>query len=107
MRLDLIRDKSAFLRKIAALGSIGAFLVTIALSDAPRLHEHLHKALGPDHECAATIFASGKCEHSACDSPSAVPPSASPAIAFLPRELQSVALALEFSRLEHAPPPVS
>jgi hypothetical protein len=102
--LDFLRRETSPWHKVSALGIIGAFLFAFALSDAPRLHEYLHKALGPDHECAATIFASGKCEHSAGDSPSAVPHSAPPAIAFLPRQFQCTTPALEFSLLEHAPP---
>lgn len=65
MRPDLIGDESPPWRTIATLVSIAAFLVTIALSDAPRLHEQIHKALGSEHECAVTLVASGNYHHAA------------------------------------------
>ena len=104
MRLDLIRDKSMFLRKIAALGSIGAFLVTIALSDAPRLHERIHKVNSAKHDCAVTMFASGNCEHAAAD-PITVEAQSPPLLAAFLQERSSIfSAALEMSILEHAPP---
>ena len=103
MRLDFLCSEDLPWARLSALATIGAFLFAFALSDVPPLHERLHKALGPDHECAATIFASGKCEHSACDSPSTVPHFALPRIAFLPRQIHFFSATLEFS-LEHAPP---
>jgi len=42
-----------------------AFLWTLALADAPRLHEQIHKALGTGHECAVTMVSSGNYDHSA------------------------------------------
>jgi hypothetical protein len=104
MRLDFLRSEGSPWRKASALGIIGAFLFTIALSNAPRLHEHFHKALGPDHECAVTMFLSGTCDHSACVTPSTMPPVATATPVFFPRQFRSVQAGLEFSLLEHAPP---
>jgi len=104
MRLDCIRDESSPSPRIAALACIVAFLVTIALSDAPRLHDQIHKVNGVGHVCAATMMASGNCEHNA-------PPTAAPkghyvsvSPAFLPLRSQVVVAAVPFSVLEHAPP---
>jgi hypothetical protein len=90
--------------KLFMLTSALALLVASVLSAAPVLHERIHSTNAPGHECAVTIFVSGKCEHSVCDSPSAVPHSSPLAIACFPRQFQSVTPALEFSPLEHAPP---
>jgi hypothetical protein len=104
MWLDFIRDESSRWRRIAALACMGAVLAAIVLSDAPRLHEKLHKVNGAGHVCAATMMASGNCEHSA-------PPSLSPKIqnppvspAFLQQGSRVVIAAVPFSVLEHAPP---
>src|SRR5207244_12722819 len=66
-----------------------AFLAALTIASSPRLHEKLHKA-GPHHECAATMIASGNCEHSA-------PPQLLPKLeneqnspAFLPQRFQFV-----------------
>ncbi|HEY3661288.1 MAG TPA: hypothetical protein VGK91_08705 [Candidatus Udaeobacter sp.] len=44
---------------------IGAFLFTVALADAPRLHEQIHKVLGTEHVCAVTIVSSASYNYSA------------------------------------------
>src|SRR6266542_1560110 len=104
MPLDFLRSETSPWRRVFALAIIGAFLCALVVSDAPRLHDHLHRALGADHECAVTMFLSGACDHSACVPPSALPlvvPSTSVIV------LQPFLLAeagLEFSLLEHAPP---
>ncbi len=104
MRLDFLRGAASFGRRVSALGVISAFLFTIALSDAPRLHERIHKLLGADHECAVTIVSSGACNHLAGGAPAAAPVSLRWTSVFFPPRLQSIAPGLEFSRLEHAPP---
>ncbi len=48
----------------SALVSV-AFLWTLALAGAPRLHEQIHKVLGAQHECAVTMVSSGNYDHSA------------------------------------------
>src|SRR6266498_2315102 len=104
MLLGLLRSETSLWRKVFALAIMGAFLFAFVLSDAPGLHDQLHKALGADHECAVTMFLSGACDHSTSVPPSALPlvvPSTSVIV------LQSFLLAeagLEFSLLEHAPP---
>ncbi len=40
-----------------------AFFTALTIASSPRLHEKLHK-VGTHHECAATMIASGNCEHS-------------------------------------------
>jgi hypothetical protein len=90
--------------RLFTLTSVLALLVASMLSAAPSLHERIHSTTASGHECAVTIFASGKCEHSTCDSPSAVPHPAPPAIAFPPHQFHCITPALEFSLLEHAPP---
>jgi hypothetical protein len=104
MRLDFLRDETSRWRKVSALGIIAAFLFAFALSDAPRLHEHLHKALGADHECVVTILLSGMYDHSACVPPSTIPPLDPSTSVVGPQQFPSIEAGLEFSLLEHAPP---
>jgi len=80
-----------------------AFFVALTLASSPRLHEKVHKP-SSQHECAATILASGNCEHSA-------PPQTTPKLenaanspAFLPHRLQRVIASVPSSVQEHAPP---
>jgi len=87
----------------AGITLLGAFLVALALASSPQLHEKLHPT-GPNHMCAATLIASGNCEHSA-------PPQGAPKLenapnspAFLPQRFQSVIAAVPSSIQEHAPP---
>src|SRR5213595_4185169 len=42
-----------------------AIVLMLALSVAPNLHERLHPAAAPLHECAVTLIASGSCHHTA------------------------------------------
>jgi len=80
-----------------------AFLVALTLASSPQLHEKLHKP-SSQHECAATLIASGNCEHSA--PPSAVPKSNNFPVwpAFLPQRFQFVVASVPSSVQEHAPP---
>src|SRR5207249_9341784 len=104
MRFDFLCSETATWRKVFALTIIVAFLFAFVLSDAPRLHDQLHKALGADHECAVTMFLSGGCDHSACVPPSAVPLVVASTSVIVLQPLQLVKAGLEFSLLEHAPP---
>jgi hypothetical protein len=97
------RGETGWIR-VFALGCICSFLFAIALSDAPQLHSRLHPTSGANHECAATLIASGNCEHN-------VPPQGAPKLenapnspAFLPQRFQSVIAAVPSSVQEHAPP---
>ena len=82
---------------------IAAFLTALTLASSPQLHERLHSS-SPHHECAATIIASGSCEHNA--SPAVTPKlqdvPASPA--FLAQHFRFVIAAVPSSVQEHAPP---
>ena len=80
-----------------------AFFIALTLASSPQLHEKLHK-IDSQHACAATMIASGNCEHTA--SPQLVPklgnvPS-SPA--FVPKRFQFVIASVPSSIQEHAPP---
>jgi hypothetical protein len=90
-------------RAFIGLGIVSAFFAALTIASSPQLHEKLHKT-GPRHECAATILASGNCEHSA-------PPQAAPKLenapnspAFLPQHFQRVIASVPSSVQEHAPP---
>ncbi len=83
-----------------------AFLYAIALSVAPQWHERLHKdAASTQHECAGTLIASGKYQHS--DTPVLLaPPKPFVHLSSLPA-LHPVWVAAPFlgaAILEHAPP---
>jgi len=95
-------------RQMKACARVGvsvlfAFFVALTLGSSPQLHEKLHKA-GPHHECAATMIASGNCEHSA--PPQLVPKleNAPNSPAFLPKRFQFVVASVPSSIQEHAPP---
>jgi len=95
-------------RQMKACARVGisvlfAFFVALTVASSARLHEKLHKPRA-DHECAATLIASGNCEHNA-------PPQGAPKLenapnspAFLPQRFQSVIAAVPSSVQEHAPP---
>src|SRR5438445_4500222 len=80
-----------------------AFFVALTLASSPQLHEKLHKP-GAHHECAATLIASGNCEHAA--SPQLVPTlqKAPNSPAFLPKCFQYAVASVPSSIQEHAPP---
>ena len=85
------------------IGAVVAFLTALTIASSPQLHERLHK-VDSQHECAATIIASGKCEHAA-------PPSVAPKIqdvpvspAFLAQHFRFVVASVPSSIQEHAPP---
>jgi len=80
-----------------------AFFVALTVASSPHLHERLHK-VDSQHACAATMIASGNCEHSA-------PPQLAPELenapnspAFLPKRFQFVVASVPSSIQEHAPP---
>jgi|SRR5437773_8788850 hypothetical protein len=95
-------------RQMKACARVGisvlfAFFVALTLASSPRLHERLHK-VDSQHACAATMIASGNCEHAA-------PPQLSPKLenapnspAFLPKRFQFVVASVPSSVQEHAPP---
>ena len=90
-------------RAFIGIGIVAAFFAALTIASSPKLHEKLHKA-SSQHECAATILASGNCEHSA-------PPQGAPKLenapnspAFLPQRFQPVIASVPSSIQEHAPP---
>jgi len=90
-------------RAFIGIGIIAAFFAALTIASSPQLHEKLHKT-SSQHECAATILASGNCEHSP-------PPQGAPKLenapnlpAFLPQRFQPVIASVPSSIQEHAPP---
>src|SRR5207244_13510190 len=95
-------------RQMKACARVGisvlfAFFVALTLASSPRLHERLHK-VDSQHACAATMIASGNCEHAA--PPQLVPKreNAPNSPAFLPKRFLFVFASVSFSLPEHAPP---
>jgi hypothetical protein len=90
-------------RAFIGIGTVIAFFAALTIASSPQLHEKLHRH-GPQHECAATLIASGKCEHAA--SPQSVPKleHAPNSPAFLPKRFQFVVASAPSSIQEHAPP---
>lgn len=90
-------------RRVAALITGAALIFAIVLAAAPRLHDYIHQGAGPDHECAVTIFAGGKCDATLPN----VVPSARPLLttfSALPVVALLIFAAVPCSILEHAPP---
>ena len=90
-------------RACIGLSVLIGFFAALTLASSPQLHEKLHK-VGTHHECAATMIASGNCEHTA-------PPAVTPKIqeppvspAFLGQHFRFVIAAVPSSVQEHAPP---
>ena len=80
---------------------------SIGLSAAPQLHEWLHKTeRSANHECAATLLASGSWEYSAGEPILTQPHRAAIASSFIKPDCRVIARA-ESSILEHAPPALS
>ena len=102
MRFSVLRSRP-FGRALVAIGTAGAFLLTIALSDAPQLHERIHNDYGPQHVCAVTMVSSGNCEH-VFVSASVKPHSPPPVFAFNSLYRSSAIVPLGLSLLEHGPP---
>ena len=108
MNLRLSDGKGVAFRAAIAAGSLAAFLFALVLSATPQLHEQLHGATGVgNHECAATLLASGNYQHTAAATISLAPP-APPKIFVQPLSSSPLVSAhLAFSLLEHAPPAIS
>jgi hypothetical protein len=100
----MVESRAAMkLRASISLSVVVAFFAALTLASSPQLHERLHK-VDSQHECAATLVASGKCDHSA-------PPASAPrncnipiSPALTPREFAPVNSDIRSSILEHAPP---
>lgn len=89
---------------IAALLFCGV-AVAVGLSAAPQLHEALHMSgAQTNHECAATLMASGNVEHSGCEPISIEAAAAPELVAFRSPARVFIVRKLGTSLLEHAPP---
>jgi len=86
-----------------AISVVVAFFAALTLASAPQLHEKLHK-VGAQHECAATMIASGNYEHGAPPAITAEAQESPISPAFLPPRFQFVIAAVPCFILEHAPP---
>ena len=92
-----------------AVALLAMLLYAVLLSVAPQLHERLHKdAAKLGHECAVTLIAAGKYDHSA---PPTVFVAPQPGTYFAKiaalTPVSVPALYLSASLFEHAPPVVS
>jgi hypothetical protein len=90
-------------RACIGIGIVIAFFTALTIASSPQLHERLHK-VDSQHGCAATMIASGNCEHSAL--PQLVPKleNAPNSPAFLAKRFQFVVASVPSSVQEHAPP---
>lgn len=62
-KVHFVMEASRRLRALVASGLLVAFLLALALAAAPQLHESFHRdATLPQHECAVTLLATGRCE---------------------------------------------
>jgi hypothetical protein len=93
------------LRAGVGIGVIAAFLAALALASAPQLHEYLHKSQR-QHECAATIVASGNYHHAAPSPILPAKPVAPSAHSFTQQNSELIFAVVSSSVLEHAPPSV-
>lgn len=107
MRSGFIQNQRLGRRSLLSFVIVGAFLLTIAASHVPGLHERIHADQGPLHTCAVTILSTGSVE--ICGSSAIVPaPCATPKLRlFDPVSAPEIFGALDFLLLEHAPPAVS
>ena len=104
MRLDVPRQTPAVLWRVFACGCVAAFLLTLALSAAPRLHDQLHNSQGTEHACAVTLISAGGCEHFTHATPSGLPEAAPQIASVLTAPTRAALGAVASSILEHAPP---
>ena len=105
MNLRLSDGKGVAFRAAIAAGSLAAFLFALVLSSAPQLHEQFHGAAGVgNHECAATLLASGNYQHTPLVTISVAPPAPPKIFVQALSSSPLVSAHLAFSLLEHAPP---
>ena len=93
-------------RALVATFVSAAFLWTLALSASPQLHQRVHKdANRVEHNCAATMIASGSYDHSAHPPVVSAPARALQFSKILALTPQWVAVPFLGARIfEHAPP---
>ena len=108
MSLRLTDGKGVAFRAAITAGSLAAFLFALVLSATPQLHEQLHGATGVgNHECAATLLASGNYQHTPTVTISLAPPAPPNIFVQALSSFPLVSARLAFSLLEHAPPAIS
>ena len=90
-------------RAAIGINLIVAIFAALTLASSPQLHERLH-GTSTQHECGATLIASGNVHHAA--PPPLLPARmAAPDISFiLFRDSELIRIAVFSSILEHAPP---
>lgn len=104
MSFRIVRGQPAVWRSLLALLTAAAFLFALAASDAPSLHEQIHKTRGAGHECVVTILSAGGLVLGSAPLTITAPVSAPEARAFLAPPSVQVNAPLDFLLLEHAPP---
>jgi hypothetical protein len=108
MSLRSTVGKHTTLRALVGASCIAAVLLALIVSAIPRLHEEIHTATSsPNHECAVTLLAGGNFQHTQLSVISVAPPVPPTPFAYHFGGSTIIIAQLEFSLLEHAPPPVS
>jgi hypothetical protein len=99
-------DRPFGTRAVLFAGALAAaLLLALASSAAPQLHEWIHSdSAAPTHQCAVTLMSHGQCDNAVTPLPS-LDGSLPRGDAELLRDRSAiVALGVESSILEHAPP---
>ncbi len=100
----MIKNETQIGRSLIALSVLFALLFASAISATPQLHKRIHS--GEKHECAVSLITSGSCDR--VSAPLSVAPYSSRCVTILISFSSRVtSRALEFSKLEHAPPAIS
>jgi len=100
-----LRIRSGWFGGTTVLLLAAAIVLMLTLSVAPNLHERLHSAAAPLHECAVTLIASGSCHHTAA-APLMIAPATTVQFSKIPA-LNPIWVAAPFLSaciFEHAPP---
>jgi hypothetical protein len=99
-------DKHAHLKRGISSLILTALLWAVALAASPGLHEWAHgEDTGHDeHECAATLIATGGCEPPGAAPVPLVAPAAFELAALLPGDFKVPVIFLVSGTLEHGPP---
>ncbi len=107
MRLVGRQEQLSYWWQVFAFVAISAFLLTIAVSAAPPLHQRIHRVQGAGHDCAATILSGGGLELCGSVIVAAAPANA-PELYTVPSIARAdLVCSLDFLLLEHAPPALS
>ena len=60
-----MRKRDQNFRYLVTSGLFASLFLALVFAVAPQLHERIHRAAGPGHECAVTLIVSGKYEQGA------------------------------------------